>query len=279
MSENSVSQNQREAVVLIANLQQGSDVEKAFYRFVAWSAENVAVSILSPSYSRITVVKDSSATLSNLVSALRSSTGKAHIKAVDVIFVTHGLDDRVLFSDGRASMTTVSARIAAELTAGQRAKLRALYSTACWGETHRDEWLGAGFKVASGARQVHADSLTSYGAFLGAWALGNTFASAVDTANASDPLRASDAAGNAWFASGIDPGYKKYVGKVESYREVSGKSSLTINLVYEGSASGSSGAVGPLCGNSTGTPKTTWTQCPQGFKCINGRCQSQQMLQ
>src|SRR5438046_1740572 len=89
----SVSKAQRNAVVFVANLSQGSTLEQAFYTFVQFAAVSIAQTALAPQYNHVRVVHGSDATLSHLSSALEAEADRSGSKAVDLIFVTHGLTD------------------------------------------------------------------------------------------------------------------------------------------------------------------------------------------
>jgi hypothetical protein len=54
-------------------------------------------------------------------------------------------------------------------------KLRALYSTACHAKAHINDFVQAGFCVASGATGVNANGPIEYPAFMLAWRSGKTF--------------------------------------------------------------------------------------------------------
>lgn len=224
----SISKNQRNAVVFVANLAQGSSLEQTFYNFVQFAAATIAQGSLGPTYNHVTTVQGSSATLSQLHAALKSEANRSGSKAVDLIFVTHGLSNEVLFSDGKKSMSTVSQAIVDNLSSTQRSKLRIVFSTACFGASHRSAWTNAGFKAASGSAGIYADSATSYPAFLGSWVVGTKFSDAVGLANAADPLRVSDNAAKAWFNSKNKP---DLANQVNSVRSVRGTGTLTINLM------------------------------------------------
>lgn len=224
-----VSKEQRDAVVFLANLAPIEQPAKAFYEFVAFSAEG-AVTVLTPVYRRVHLVKGRSATLAALVSTLNAAASDPSVKAVDLIFVTHGLSDKVVFSpDARVSMYVVRQAILSGLSSADRAKLRAVFSTACYGASHRGDWTGAGFNVVSGSRKIYADSALSYGAFLAAWASGQSFASAIGIANGSDPLDAQDQAATPVLRQF---GFSEEEAKdVDSFRVISGTGALTINMM------------------------------------------------
>src|SRR5262245_36513641 len=90
----SISKSQRGVVVFVANLAQGSDFEVAFYNFVQFAAAQVAQTALGPLYEHVRVVKGNSATLANLHVALKAEADRSGAKAVDLIFVTHGLSNK-----------------------------------------------------------------------------------------------------------------------------------------------------------------------------------------
>ncbi|HVE66801.1 MAG TPA: hypothetical protein VNC59_09485 [Thermoanaerobaculia bacterium] len=224
----SVSKGQRDAVVFLANLVPDEQPAKAFYEFVQFSAEG-AVTVLTPVYRRVHLVKGRNATLAALVGQLNAAASNSAVKAVDLIFVTHGLSDEVVFSDRRASMDAVRMAIESGLSATDRAKLRAVFSTACYGASHRTDWRSAGFNVVSGSRKIYADSALSYGAFLAAWASGQSFASAINIANGSDPLDAQDQAATPVLRKF---GFSEEQAKdVDSFRVISGTGDLTINMM------------------------------------------------
>jgi hypothetical protein len=222
----SVSKSQRNAVIFVANLAQGSSLEQAFYNTVQFAAVTLAQGSLGPNYNHVTTLQGNNATLAKLHAALKAEATRSGSKAVDLIFVTHGLSNEVLFSDGKKSMTTVKSAIVNNLTSSERAKLRMVFSTACFGKSHRIEWTNAGFKTASGSEGVYADSAISYPVFLGAWVIGTAFTNAVSLANGADPLRVSDNAAKLWFNS---QGKPNIAAQVNSVRSVRGTGSLTIN--------------------------------------------------
>ena len=63
--------------------------------------------------------------------------------------------------------------------ANLKKKLRVLYSTACFGQSHNLDFIQAGFRVVSGATEVNANAVIEYPVFMDAWRDGKTFKSAV----------------------------------------------------------------------------------------------------
>lgn len=108
----------------------------------------------------------------------------------------------------------------------RRRKFRAVFSTACFGATHLDGWLDAGFKVASGSPGIYADSALSFPAFLAPWANGTTFEVAVAAANAADPLRGQEALAKEFFRS---KGRPDEANEVNSVRVIKGNGFLKMD--------------------------------------------------
>lgn len=222
-----VSKSQRECLVFIANLSQGNQAQQAFYDFVEFAAESMATTTLGPQYNQVHVVKGSAATRAALKNKLNEIASKSTVKAVDLIFVTHGLSGSVKFSDQTVSMSTVRDDIKNKLSSSKRAKLRMCFSTACFGESHNSKWKSAGFKVVSGSKGIYADSAVSYLPFLASWSAGVPFQYAIIAANAADTANAVDLAAMAvLFAAGLSNWYA-----VDSTRVISGNFALTIGLM------------------------------------------------
>ena len=208
-----VAPSERELLVFI-DVASGTGWMSPFYDFVEFSARDLAVSQLGSRYNRVWVVQGPTATRNNLRSCLNSITGRAGLRAVDLIFVTHGLNSRISFADGSYESSEVATFLRDNIVSSRRNKFRMCFSTACFGSQHRQAWRDAGFEAVSGSREVYADSALSYMPFLGAWRGYNTFRSSVDSANAADPARTQDtiASGLLWSLG------SSYWNDVDSFR-------------------------------------------------------------
>jgi hypothetical protein len=224
-----IAKGQREAVVLVTTLSANnpSPLEQGFYDLVESGAIVSGAVMLGPRYAKVTIMKDAAATRSGLVNALRTAASHTGTKAVDLFLSTHGLDNALVFADGERTIGNVRNAILVGLTAGQRAKLRIVYSTACFGQSHLTGWLQAGFKAASGSRGIYTDSAFSHLAFLGSWSLfGRTFQQSVNAANGADVFNVSDTAAAAYFTS---RGAADKAKLVDSNRVTAGNTALTID--------------------------------------------------
>jgi hypothetical protein len=95
-----------------------------------------------------------------------------------------------------------------------------VYNTSCFGASHADNLIGAGFKAAAGAAKVNANSPTEYPAVLAMWAAGASFSTAITTGDNPSTRKHLDAiAKQAKFSP------------VDSQKSVQGNGSLTINYI------------------------------------------------
>ena len=223
-----VSKAQREVVIFSPGLAQGTGAERVFYDFVEFSAVALATGALGTRYNVVHIVRGAAATRAGLANKLEAIASKASIRAVDLVFVTHGLTDEVVLADARWTIQAVRDRIRNTLTLAERAKLRMVFSTACFGSSHRTAWREAGFKTVSGSRKIYADSAASYLPFLSAWALGGTFATSVTAANLAGAPSGWDTAAASWF---LARGATENAANVDSNRLTSGNTGLTIGTM------------------------------------------------
>jgi hypothetical protein len=208
---------------------------KAVYSFVEKAGVSTAVKHLDKSYRRIHVIatspkdKKKKATLAKVVELLDRVTSRKATKAVDVIWMTHGLrKGRIqLQAPNKNRNRTLSVKndlataIKDKLSSRDIAKLRVLYSTACFGKSAIDGWLAAGFKVVSGGRKVYTDSASSQPKFLRAWKKGKSFRKSVKAANKAQKLDLWDK------VVALSKKYDK--SDLDSFREIKGSGCLNLN--------------------------------------------------
>jgi hypothetical protein len=167
-----IEKSERE-VLVVANLVTNGDPRFAWlYQFLNASAVTGAQAALGLQYRAVRVLAGSNATKSAFTQTIANLTASPSLKALDVIVALHGSPETLHFQDGGRSMSSIQTG----LGNGANSKLRMLYSTACYGSSHADNFVSGGFKVATGARAVNANSPYEYPVVLGGWALGSTMA-------------------------------------------------------------------------------------------------------
>lgn len=215
----------RVLVQLVTLARQGRWYERAAYAAVEDAAVALARHHLQEHYVRRVLLRGAEASSSRLVAALAAATATPGVAAVDLLLQPHGTSRRLLLADGGVEAADLAAAIRRAVPAEHAPALRAVFSTACYGSGHAGDWLSAGFAVATGARGIYADGITSVPALLAAWAGGAEVTTAVAAANASDPWGVQDA---------VAAGYYRLTGRagmaaqVDSHRETSGAGDLVI---------------------------------------------------
>jgi spermidine/putrescine-binding protein len=191
-----VSKSQREIIILQAEM--GDDF---FYNFLEQQGVAMAVSKFTPVYNRVRVLSGANATLTGLKNELAAATSIGSVKAVDLLFMTHGDDEYMKFTNAWRSTAEVRDFLKNNISVAQRAKFRMVFSTACFSGSHRNQWLQAGFKCASGSVGIYADSNGSFDPFLNSWSSGKNFIQTVSDANFWGLVGGGDAAARAFYTA------------------------------------------------------------------------------
>ncbi len=170
-------------VQLVTLAGSGPAHERAFYRGVEWGAERTAHRHLKATYRSCEVLRGPDASLHNLVDALRTAATTPGVRAVDLLVNPHGTSHRLWFAEGPVDAEQVASALQHQIDPIARHRLRAAFSTACYGMSQGDAWLRSGFHVVVGARGIYADGLTSLPRLLRSWAAGATVDDAVAASN------------------------------------------------------------------------------------------------
>jgi hypothetical protein len=221
-----VAKAQREVIHLITLSEEREGADKLLYETVEIGASLASTLVLGPNYGTVHLIEKEQATLANLCRRLEQVAAKSSVKAVDLLMSPHGLTNSIHFYPNEGvSMALVADKLKA-IPEMYRRKFRMVFSTACYGASHIDEWLEGGFQVASGSEKIYADSLLSFPAFLGTWVMGGSFQEAINAANAADPLRVQDKLASSKFDA---EGITQYAKDVNSYRRIGGNGKLHIS--------------------------------------------------
>lgn len=172
----SITKSNRALLVVCNTVDGGSPKLNWLYQFLDASGLGLAEQILVPHYGTYKKLTGSQATRSAFIDTIQALGMRSSIKAIDVILILHGNKESLLFFDGVMGTSTLRQQIAA-LNLGH--KLRMLYSTACYGATHADDFVNVGFDVACGAVGVNANSAFEYPTVLTMWATGSKFRDAI----------------------------------------------------------------------------------------------------
>jgi hypothetical protein len=205
----------KRVLLVIANLTTwGRKDLETLYEWLDANAVNVAKLMLGARYRRVYVLTGAEATAAKFVSTLAELAADPRNQAIDVLLHLHGEKGRLWFADDVISTPKLAEQIAAQQ---MQDKLRLLYSTACYGATHAPDFVQAGFRVASGAIGVNANSPHDYPTQLLYWGLGSPYKSALAAGNSKPLTKVFDSVAR-----------KLNFSDVNSFKEVVGKRNTTI---------------------------------------------------
>lgn len=212
-------------LVQLVTLPPGRPAERSLYRAVEWGADWWARVLLRGAYRQRMLLRGEAATVSALVAALAEATAGPGVRAVDLAIHPHGTTERLVLADGLVDVGDIVRQVRAAIGDVQRHRLRAVFSTACFGASHLDAWLQAGFVVATGARGIYADGATSVPVVFRTWAARRSVEQCVQWSN-SDPTRhAQDALAARYYGWTGRPGD---AARVDSTRVAGGAGAVTV---------------------------------------------------
>lgn len=170
-----VGKNKR-ALVAVINVQDNvAQNVRWLYQFIDASGALFA-ELLAMNYGKYEKLVGGNATKTRFINVLTSLRDDTAIEAIDVLVMLHGLDKRLVFVDDTYHTSELSTQIR-DLNLTK--KLRLLYSTACYGLSHADDFVNAGFSAAVGAKKVNANAAAEVPVLFTRWATGARLRDAV----------------------------------------------------------------------------------------------------
>jgi len=171
----------KRALLVVSDLAHlGTEKLKWLYEWLDSNGVQAIKQILHDDYRSVAELLEEDATISNFVGRLTSLAGDPRNEAVDLVLMLHGLPGVLCFRGGDISLNALRERIQEQYLQN---RLRACFSTACFGGTHAPKWVDAGFRVACGARGSYANGAYGLGIALLKWAEGARFSDTVKAAN------------------------------------------------------------------------------------------------
>jgi hypothetical protein len=155
-------------LIAISHLAKGDT--DYLYRFIDAAGRGTVESTLSDDYAKIVKLYDANATCAKLIAALNREGAKNSVKRIDLIVMLHGYPGRIIFKDGSKTSILVRDEISA---LNIRPKLRLVYSTCCYGDSHSADFIAAGFDAAIGSKKVNAGSAVEFAPLLSLWQFDN----------------------------------------------------------------------------------------------------------
>jgi hypothetical protein len=222
-----MNEKEQRALIVVSQLTQGiPENQQWLYRFIEAAGRSVAEITLKDDYApdQYRALLDEMATTDNLVSTLAEVGARDDIQAIDLLILLHGSPDRLEFHNGSWFTPSMAATLGG---LGISPKLRLVYSTACYGATHNDDFIQAGFKTAIGALKVNTNSAFELPMLLNLWALGKNVKDALRLGDKPATRNLADASAKAFGRLSNLP----WVKEVNSRKLLSGNAELTIETI------------------------------------------------
>lgn len=162
-------------LILYSEFSNTSDQHRVLYEFVEKSGIALALAIRLQ-YNKFVILSGHNADSHDFISALRNMAAESNIDEIDVIMHMHGSSNQMYFNNTKSSN-----ELRSEIQKlGIGTKLRMFYTTACYGSTHAEDMVEAGFSCAAGAVGVNANSAVEYPEFLTLWSTGTSFRECIE---------------------------------------------------------------------------------------------------
>ena len=175
------------ALIAVVDLEYHASQSKWFYHLEGEVAADLILKKTSSKYRYVKMLTRSEATSENFLKELIKFEAQDNVSRVDVIFYIHGHgpsspEGRSLCFYGEPCLPIdIFSEHIKDINLNN--KLGILYSDACWGSTHLDAMIDAGFMVAAGSTKVDANQTSDLRRFLKSWISGNSFKKSIDFAN------------------------------------------------------------------------------------------------
>jgi hypothetical protein len=166
------------SLLVVSYLEELADASlRWLYSWIEDTAVDAARRMLEAHYRTFSSLEGDDATYDNLIGRIETLASDPRVKAVDLFIHVHGTRGRLWLKDGPRYADDIGDDL---YELDLREKLRALYSSACYGESHIDGFLRGGFRVASGAIGVNANGAAEYPMFMAYWADNRRFKTAIN---------------------------------------------------------------------------------------------------
>ena len=157
---------QRALLIVNCLAEHGDSRFRRLYEYIETAGIVVAKRYLRRSYGLITTLKDREATRLAFLSCIQNLLASRNFAAVDLFLELHGENGRMRFFDQWVSSDILGKQLRA--TTGNK-RLRLVYNTSCYGNSHSSALIYGGFKVSVGSLKMNANAATEYPAFCRLW--------------------------------------------------------------------------------------------------------------
>ncbi len=173
---NALAADQRALVVVSATSITGRADLARLYRLLDKVGPDIAKLQLAKRYDVVEALVGPQATRVAIVETLKTVATSGY-QAVDMILMVHGEPDTLVLAGpgGQGTDEVLAVDLAGDLVGLPElsGKLRLCYSTVCFGQSHAQALLAAGFTAVIGAKAINANSATELPLLLSGWGRGD----------------------------------------------------------------------------------------------------------
>ena len=181
-----VQVSQRDLIAVISVSHFGSSALGMFFKAEEKKALKRTLDYATGNYRNVKIFYREEATLQNFLNAIQESELDPAVTDIDAVVYLHGDVGIMGFVDEPnfvASEEVAKKILALKANGHSPTKLRALYSDACFGDTHSADLIHAGFRVVAGGAGTDTNKSADYGRFMEQWTAGESFRASIQYAN------------------------------------------------------------------------------------------------
>lgn len=184
---------QERALIAVVNMAAGREKPNSIRTNMYEREERHAIQMIEARtkdyYGKVVLLFREETNEPHFLETLKELAADNKIKAIDMIIYVHGHNADysekapalgLYHSENKFSLTS---ELSYQVRQVAQNKLRMLYSDACWGVTHNQDWLNAGFIAVAGAQKVDGNHSVDLKRFFKKWVTGEKFGEAIRFAN------------------------------------------------------------------------------------------------
>lgn len=162
-----INKEQRILYIINCLAEHGDKRLARLYNFIELAGVDLAKFFLGSQYRSLHIIKGNEASWASFLNGFRKLKTEEKVKAVDLFFQMHGKPSAVRFIDRWLSLRKMGEELSQVADPNQ---LRLIYNLSCYGDSHAEMFLAAGFKASVGALKINSSAAIEYPTFCRLWA-------------------------------------------------------------------------------------------------------------
>lgn len=162
-----INKEQRILYIINCLAEHGDKRLARLYNFTEFAGVDLARFFLGSHYRALHIIKGGEASWVSFLDGFRKLKTEENVKAIDLFFQMHGKPSAVRFIDRWLSLREMGEELSQAADPNQ---LRLIYNLSCYGDSHAEMFLAAGFKASVGALKINSSAAIEYPTFCRLWA-------------------------------------------------------------------------------------------------------------